>query len=137
MCSRPDGWAAGTDCPTLGRPLVIYDGDCGVCRACIDWLRLRSGDTLEFLPLQSPAASCLGIPPERLRQSIHLVEPNGAVFCAAAAALRLLARDPRHALWLRWYERDATFAELSETAYGFIAQNRFLLSWLLPLAGRR
>ena len=119
------------------RPLAIFDGDCGVCCACIEWLRQRDGDGLEFLPLQSPHAARLGIPIERLRQSVHLVEPDGTVFSAAAAALRLLARDPRYACWLRWYERDATFAEVSEAAYAFIAQHRFILSWLLPLAGPR
>jgi predicted DCC family thiol-disulfide oxidoreductase YuxK len=92
---------------------------------------------LELLPLQSPKAARLGIPPERLHRSIHLVERDGAIFHAAAAALRLLARDSRHRHWLRWYERDATFAEVSEAAYAFIAQHRYVLSWLLPRSGLR
>jgi len=119
------------------RPLVIYDGDCGLCCACIAWLRRRNGDALEFLPLQAPAANHLGIPPERLRQSLQLVEPDGAIFCAAAAALRLLARDPRHARWLGWYQRDATFAELSEAGYAFVARHRGALSVLLRWVGPR
>jgi lipase maturation factor 1 len=122
---------------TLRRPLVIYDGDCGVCRACIAWLRRRDGEALAFMPLQSPQAACLGIPLERLRLSIHLLEPDGSVFSAAAAALQLLARDPRHARWLRWYERDATFAELSEGLYAWVARNRGTLSGLLRWFGPR
>ena len=119
------------------RPRVIYDGDCGVCCACIEWLRRRDGDALEFLPLQSPNVARLGLPLEKLRQSIHLVEPDGTVFNAAAAALRLLARNPRQAHWLRWYERDAVFAELSEAVYAFVARNRGAVSWLLGRFGPR
>jgi predicted DCC family thiol-disulfide oxidoreductase YuxK len=124
------------DGPPRARPLVIYDGACAACCQAVEWLRRREPGALDFVPFQSPAALSSGIPLERLRQQLHLIAPGGATFTGAAAALRLLARDPRHARWLRWYEGDATFAEVSEAAYAFIARHRFLLSWLLPLAGR-
>lgn len=110
---------------------MLYDGECGFCCERIEWLRQRHGDQLDFLPFQAAEDSLPGLPREQLRGSMHLVLPDGRVFRAAEAALRLLALDPRHARWLRWYERDATFAELCETGYAFIARHRGQLSWLL------
>lgn len=123
--------------PVPTRPLVVYDGDCGLCQLGIGWLQARWGTALEFLPYQSPAAQRLGLPSTALAQRLHLVEADGTPHAGAAAVWRLLARDPRHARWWRWYARDATFAELSEAAYALVARHRGQISRCLRWASPR
>lgn len=133
---RPDGPVAIAGGPSSRCPVVIYDGECGICRRSVAWLERREPGALEFVPLQAPGASQFGIAPERLSRSVHLVEADGRVFSAAAALVRLLARDARQSRWLRWYERDVLFAELGEEIYAFVAEHRFLVAWVLRWTDR-
>src|SRR5947207_13700312 len=104
---------------------MIFDGD---CRFCVFWIKRwqrSTGDRIEYTPFQSPAVSAQfpELPRERFEQSVHLIEPNGAVYCGAEAVFRSLAVNPRRQFWLRLYEKLPGFAPLTECVYRFVANH--------------
>src|SRR5207302_7572875 len=88
------------------RPLMIFDGDCHFCSFWIGRWKCAIGEGVEYTPFQSPKvpARFPELPRERFQRSVHLVEPNGAVFTGAEAVFRSLAHNPRRRCWLWLYQ---------------------------------
>ncbi len=106
------------------RPLLIYDGTCGFCREWVArWSRI-TGDRVDYAPYQEVAPRFPGIPEERFRRAVHLVEPGGRVTSGAEAVFRALAASPgrRFPLWL--YDHVPGFAPASEACYALVAGHR-------------
>lgn len=125
--------AASAPAPGPGGPVLLYDGECGLCRACVRLLlRADRARRLRFAPLQGGAAQVWlrerGLPTEDFDALIFVPEwaaPPGAAFqartdgalaaCAAAGGLlgwlavfRLLPRGARDAVYrrvARWRRR--------------------------------
>lgn len=117
--------------------VLIYDGECSMCRASALWLMRRAiagGATqFEILPCRSPArrerfpevseASCMA--------AMQLVLPGGRVLSGADAVPEILERIPR---W-RWVRRVFDLPgvrPLARRVYAWIARNRMRLSCALP-----
>lgn len=106
------------------RPVLLYDGECGLCAACVRLLRrLDAGGRLAFLPLQHPRATAWlrahGLPTADFSTLVfipdwravppapHLVRSDAILAACAAAGgfgralahLRVLPRGPRDALY--------------------------------------
>lgn len=109
-----------------GRALLLFDGDCGFCRAWIARWQAVTGDRVEYLPYQSPEAEAraAGVPRERLARAVHLVTPGGAVCSGADAVFRALATRRSYASWHWLYRRLPPFRAASEVAYRFVADHR-------------
>lgn len=114
------------------RPVLIYDGDCGFCRRSVARAERLTGSRVEYLA--QGAAECRtrfpSLPPEALRESVHLVEPGGRVSRGAEAVLRALATQERWGWALRSYERSRWLAAVLEWAYRRVARNRTFVSWI-------
>ena len=115
--------------------VVIYDGDCAICQAAIEWLRRQPGVPLRVLAFQSGEAATMGLDVSLLQRSVVAIGADGEVLTGAHAVLSLLARNPRNARWARWYARDTLFAELSEAVYAFVACHRRAISRCLRAVG--
>lgn len=74
------------------RPTLIYDGDCGVCRQCVDHVRQWDREhRLAVVPFQDRArVAGFGIPLPALAAAMHLLLPDGRVFAGADAVPELL-----------------------------------------------
>ena len=118
---------------------MLFDEACGFCRRWICRWRQTTGDQVEYVALQDPrvAEQFPELPGKQLEESVHLVEPGGAVYRGAEAVFHSLLWTPptvrrplfpRLALWL--YGRVPGFALISEWAYGKVAQHRVLFSVL-------
>ena len=117
--------------------VLIYDGDCAMCRASALWLMRRAlgrGDEeLEILACRSQArrtrfphideAACLS--------AMQLVLPDGRVLSGADAVPELLARMPGWR-WLRHAFDVPGARPLARRAYAWIAANRLKISCRLP-----
>jgi predicted DCC family thiol-disulfide oxidoreductase YuxK len=109
------------------KPLLLYDGDCGFCRAWIARWSRATGGRVEFAPYQDGATRYPphpDIPAADLARAVHLIEPDGHVTSGAEAVFRALAWAPGHGwpLWL--YRRVPGFARMSEWGYAAVARNR-------------
>jgi lipase maturation factor 1 len=107
------------------RPTLIYDGECGFCRAAVDRVRRWDRDQrLAMIPLQDAArVAAFGIPLTALAAAMHLVLPDGRVFAGADAAPELLRLLPGKR-WLAWLWRLPGVAPLARWLYAWIAARR-------------
>ncbi len=129
------GDARGSRAP-VGAAVLIYDGDCALCRSSALWIMRRAlsggASELEILPCRSAARRqrfpqvseeiCLG--------AMQLVLPDGRVLGGADAVPEILLRIPR---W-RWLARMFALPGVRPVArrvYAWIAANRMRLSCAL------
>ncbi len=94
---------------------VLYDGECGFCRAAVDALRPRlERNGFKFAPLQSDwVTEQLGLKPEDLLTEMRVVKSDGAMLGGAEAViylgtffwwgwmLRVVAKLPGGDTWLQ------------------------------------
>jgi len=114
------------------RPVVLYDGACGLCASSMRRWRLRSRDAVSFFPYDKDVEAW-GIEIPKVPQSLILIEKNGVVRTGAAAIIRLmvLCENPLGKVVWRVHERIGIFRCLSDLIYRCIAKRRHLLSRLL------
>jgi predicted DCC family thiol-disulfide oxidoreductase YuxK len=116
---------------------ILYDADCGFCRASLGlvlaWDRRRR---LRPVALQSAEAERLlaGMPEERRMASWHLVAPPGEVHSAGAAFPPLLRLLPGGGALAALADR---LPGSTDAGYGWVAANRSRLHRLVPAAARR
>lgn len=108
------------------KPLMVFDGDCNFCGLWIRRWRQLTGDALDYLPYQNPQipARFPEIPREHFESSVQLMEPDGSVFAGAEAVFRALAANPNIQWPLHFYESMPLLADVSESAYRFVASHR-------------
>lgn len=115
----------------MGRAVLIYDGDCAMCRASALWLmrRARSRELLEILPCRSAPRRerYPGIAEAACLAAMHLVLPDGRVLAGADAAPELLRRV-RGGAALAWLLDLPPLRPLARRTYAWIARNRMRLS---------
>lgn len=108
------------------RPTLIYDGECGLCRALV--ARLGAWDRehrLALLPFQDEGAVApFGITLPALAAAMHLVLPDGRVFAGADAVPEILRLVPAPRRWLRFVFGVPGARRLARRAYRWIAVRR-------------
>jgi predicted DCC family thiol-disulfide oxidoreductase YuxK len=106
------------------KPLVIYDGDCGLCREAVARWRRATGDRVDYAPYQDVASRFPDLPFERFRESVHLIEPDGRRSQGAEAVVRTLALAPGRGWLLTLFRRVPGLARAGEWCYRRVARNR-------------
>ena len=109
---------------TRSRPIVFFDGVCGLCNASVDvLLRVDRHERLMFAPLQGDtAARLLQRAPDAPMDSIVLFDADGA-HERTAALLRIcqILGGP----WRLWLVFWIVPRPLRDAVYSFIAKNRY------------
>lgn len=111
-------------------PVMLYDGDCGFCRAWIGRWRAVTGDAVRYEPYQTALPAYPRLTEEACRRAVQLVMPDGSVRSGAHAVFTALARGKGGGRLLRCYERLPLFGRIAEAVYGLVARHRPLLSRL-------
>lgn len=115
----------------VGRAVLVYDGECAMCRASALWLmRLAlSRGQLEILPCRSPArrARFPQLTDEACLGAMQLVLPDGRVLAGADAVPELLRRI-RGLGWLAAGFALPGMRPLARRVYAWLARNRMRLS---------
>ena len=77
------------------RPVLVYDGACAFCRRWVARWQARTGDRVDYLPLQrGRELRRLGVSPSAARRRVQLVTPAGARYEGAEAVVRALEHAP-------------------------------------------
>ena len=116
----------------IGPAVLIYDGECSVCRKAVEWIRARAlPESFEYLSLHSgklaqrfpflDLAAC--------KRAAHLVLPGGAVLAGERAAPAVFDRLPGYR-WAAHCLRLPGSRLLSGIAYRFLASRRHAIAWL-------
>ena len=121
--------------PPPGQPTLIYDGECGLCRAAARtltrWDRERRIALVAFQDRERVAR--FGIPLPALAAAMHLVLPDGRVLAGADAVPELLRRLPGRG-WMAWPFALPGARRLARRVYAWIAVRRHCLVRGVPAA---
>jgi len=115
---------------SAGVPVLIYDGDCGLCQRAVALVRRRMvPGALETLPCQAPerAARFPHVSEEACLSAMQLAFPDGHVY-AGAEALPPLLRRLRGYRWLARVLELPDIRAVSPPVYAWIARHRQFLS---------
>lgn len=107
------------------RPVLIFDGDCGVCRRSILHYRAIAGDRVECVPYQE-----YDFPPDdpelnaaRCERAVHLVAPDGTVTRGAEACFEAVGHAPGKG-WFAYLYGLPGVARITEWGYRLVADHR-------------
>jgi len=117
----------------MTRPVLIYDGDCPVCRSAVDRIRGNSApDAFEFFSCHSKDLSRRfpQVPKSACLEAMHLILPGGTVLAGEQAAPEILSRLRRWR-WAAVLFRLPGAQILSRIFYRWFAGRRHRLSRLL------
>lgn len=113
----------------LSRPVLLYDGSCGFCRAWVSRLaRWDRRGAIALVPLQQRGqlSGLPEIPEEALLRAIHLVLPDGTYFWGGNAVPVLLRYLPGGALIRPIYRIPGT-SWVTGKVYDWVAARRHRL----------
>jgi predicted DCC family thiol-disulfide oxidoreductase YuxK len=118
-------------------PLLIYDGDCGVCRLWVGYWMSLTGDRVRYASSQTVASDFPDIPLEYFKKFVVFITPDGELYKGAEAVFRLLRYCPGKS-WILWlYTRFPGFLIVSEAVYRLAASHRpFFYKVTMVLWGR-
>ncbi len=105
------------------KPLMVFDGDCGFCRAWIEYWKELTGERVVYAPFQEVAAQFPNVPREQFAEAVQIFLPDGQQRSGAHAALTAMAIGDKTWL-LSAYEHVPGFAAVAEAAYRTIAAHR-------------
>lgn len=107
----------------LNRPLMLFDGDCGFCRAWVARWRQYTGEAVDYVPYQEAVDHFPALTRADCAEAVHLVEPDGTITRAAAAVFRALELGGR-AFGARCYRASGVVRHLTEAGYRWVAVHR-------------
>jgi predicted DCC family thiol-disulfide oxidoreductase YuxK len=105
---------------------MIWDGECHFCKMWIERWRETTAGKVDYATYQQAASQFPEIPLDQFKRAMAFIAADGKTSFAAEAVYRSLQyRSSRK--WLEWsYDHVPGFADISETAYKFIARHRSL-----------
>ncbi|HSA91834.1 MAG TPA: lipase maturation factor family protein [Terriglobales bacterium] len=125
------------------RPVLVFDGECGFCRAWVEYWKPLTGERVEYVAFQEVGERFPQVAREDFAAAVTLVEPDGRVLRGAEAVFTLL-EPVRGKRWMLWAYEHVPLAEpLTEAFYGWVARHRPLalrvtkLLWGVPLRPQR
>lgn len=109
----------------LPGPVVLYDGECGLCNRSVKFLIKRDGGQLYYAPLQGETAAALREQHPEIPatlESVVLVDGDKVRLRSKAFfyVAKYLTRPWRWGYWFRWMP-----AFLLDLGYRFIARIRY------------
>ena len=115
---------------TIQKPVLVYDGDCGICRYWVDYWQRLTGDSVVYRPYQEAASDYPDIAEEEFRRAIQFIDTDGSVSSGARATFELLRDQSPHHLLQKLYRYLPGFAAISEWSYMFLSRHRGLLAFI-------
>jgi predicted DCC family thiol-disulfide oxidoreductase YuxK len=112
------------------QPVLIYDGDCGICIYWVNFWKKLTGNTIDYRPYQEVASDYPDISIDAFKQSIQFIDQNGTRSEGAKATCKLLKDVPAYSLLYRMYKYIPGFSRVSEWGYTFFSRRRNLLKWV-------
>lgn len=77
----------------FARPILLYDGNCALCRRAVDWIRRTLPVQPDLQPFQDADLASLGVAEAEASHSIQWIEPSGRISAGHVAAARLLIHN--------------------------------------------
>lgn len=106
------------------KPVLVYDGDCGICTKCVGFVERHLTNNLDIVAFQHADLDSLGLTPKECEEAVQWVEPDGRVSAAHIAVGDLLAASGWQWRPLAFLARTPPFSWVASVVYKWIAKNR-------------
>ena len=119
--------------PTIeGRPLLIFDGECGFCSVSANFIVRRIRPRATVVPWQNLNLAPLGLSPKECTEAVQWVNPDGSLLSGNRAIMAMLRTAP--ALWpvIGWVGDLPGINVLARVVYQWIADHRELMPGSTP-----
>ena len=113
--------------------MLLYDGECDICREWVDYWQQLTGDKVNYRPYQEVADDYPDIAVADLDAAIHLIEPDGTVCKGARATYSLYQDIHPQSILLFFYRFLPGFGFFSELCYRFFSTHRGVLAFFTHL----
>ncbi len=113
--------------------VLLYDGECGICREWVDYWQQLTADKVNYRPYQEAVDDYPDIAVEDLEAAIHLIEADGTVSKGARATYSLYRDIHPQSIFLLFYRFLPGFEFFSELFYRFFSTHRGLLAFFTHL----
>ena len=117
----------------MNYPILIYDGECSICREWVNYWQELTNGKISFCPFQDLKKDSITIEEAEFASAIHLIEQDGTVSKGAEATYRLYRDIHPYSLLLYLYRFLPGFALISESGYRFLSTHRKLLAFFTHL----
>jgi predicted DCC family thiol-disulfide oxidoreductase YuxK len=105
-------------------PVVVFDGDCGVCRAVVKWLSKRLGEGTACVSYQQGDLASYGISLAEAKAQLWYVDVNGRCFGGSDGFAAWLKTGPAGARAAGWLLAAPGVRTVSHIAYRVFARHR-------------
>lgn len=130
-----EGAAARSPAPGSA-PVLLFDGECGFCTWCVEWLSPHLARPVRLIPWQRSDPEAYGLTRELTAKSVWWVEPSGRRLSAhRAVSQALLACRPPWS-WLGRLFLAPGIRPLGDRAYHVVARWRSHLPGTTPACAR-
>ncbi len=117
-----------TQHPPKGKPIMVFDGNCGFCRYwVVKWMRI-SKLAIEYRPYQEVAENFSDIPPIHFKEAVRFIDLDGSILSGPEAAYIAYVKANKLTYLHQWYRKGGWFMKLSDVAYMWVADHRNFLS---------
>ena len=113
------------------KAILIWDGECRLCRKCIEWIEKRDGTGVFFFVSyqEVPSPPMTSTMTRQCQQAVQLIPPGGQMLSGGGAVLGVLSL-------LGWKKFSVIFSLLPlslmvEALYRVIARNRRVFARIL------
>lgn len=106
------------------RPVLVYDGDCGICTKCVQFVYKHLSSDLDVVAWQHADLSSLRLTQAECENAVQWVEPDGSISAGHLAVSKLLKDSG--ALWwpLGAIMAIPPFSLVAKLIYRWVANNR-------------
>ncbi|MCB9253101.1 MAG: lipase maturation factor family protein [Bdellovibrionaceae bacterium] len=109
------------------RSTLLFDGECGFCRRCVEWLRPQATE-VDYLAYQDRGERFSDVPEAECKAAVQFIDGSGVRTRGAAAIYEVCALIPGLALFRWLYKKVPPFRGLSDWGYKWVASHRPLVS---------
>lgn len=106
------------------RPVVIFDGDCGICTTLAGVVETRLRPPAAVEAWQRLDLAAYGLTPEQCSEALQYVEADGTVYAAELAVAQLLKRSRVWARPAGYVIAAPGVRSLAGVVYRWVAANR-------------
>ncbi len=122
----------------IDRVELIFDGDCGLCRASVDWLKRRDRNhSIQFFPSRECSWNDADLMP--FSETVVVRDAQGSTYVRSSAVARALSVLPRFwgifGKWVLLINRIAFFRIFNDFQYNLVSRNRHTVAIVLSRFG--
>ena len=112
--------------------VLVFDGDCGFCTACVEFTRRWIRPRVNMQPWQFLNLADYGLTEEQCAEAVQFVATDGRIHSGSRAVTGLLRTANRPWPWIAALADSPGIAPIAASAYRLVARNRYRLPGSTP-----